>query len=240
VVLLAVAASAGACIGLLRPAAGRHSVRARLRACAILGAGVLLQLGALAIDDTFSPVALGLSLTVLAAFAFANRHITGVAVMGVGLLLNLVAVAVNSGMPVRGEAVVRAGIAGEADLGDLRFRGARHLERPSDPLPWLGDVVPVPVTGHVVSFGDLVLMAGLADATAQLARRRRRPSAAVPRHRRAEHLPGSGPGPRHARAAASRPVVRAAAAAHAAPRDLDLRGREPAAEPDLVAASRER
>ena len=46
----------------------------------------------------------------LIAVAVANRHITGVAVVGVGLLLNLVAVAVNGGMPVRASALVAAGV----------------------------------------------------------------------------------------------------------------------------------
>ena len=44
---------------------------------------------------------------VLIAVAVANRHLTGVAVVGVGLLLNLVAIVLNNGLPVRQSALER-------------------------------------------------------------------------------------------------------------------------------------
>ena len=50
--------------------------------------------------------------------------------------------------------------------------GAERTRRPSDRLTVLGDVVPVPALRQVVSFGDLILLAGVSDVAAHLARRR--------------------------------------------------------------------
>jgi hypothetical protein len=173
VVLLVAAALLGAVIGRLRRPAGQHAVRARLHRPWLLAGGVVLQLGATVVDDDLRGLALALSLATLVAFAGVNRHLTGVAVMGVGLLLNLTVVVLNEGMPVRGEALVRAGIAERDELADVSLAGARHLETARTRLPILGDVVPLPLTGHVVSFGDLILLAGLVEAVAVLALRRR-------------------------------------------------------------------
>ena len=100
---LAIGVLAGLIVGLARPPAGMHTVRPRVEQIGLLAVGAGLNALSVLLDGTAALVALVLSLAVLIAVAVANRHITGVAVVGVGLMLNLVAVAVNGGMPVRAE-----------------------------------------------------------------------------------------------------------------------------------------
>ena len=80
----------------------------------------------------------------LIAVAVANRHITGVAVVGIGLLVNLVGVAVNGGMPVSAGALEAAGLAGTGRAGRDPTRA--HLQTSEDPLPVLGDTLPMRLT----------------------------------------------------------------------------------------------
>jgi Family of unknown function (DUF5317) len=149
-------------------------VRPRVVQIGLLAVGAGLNALSVVFDGTAALVALVLSLAVLIAVAVANRHITGVAVVGVGLLCNLAAVAVNGGMPVRPSALVAAGVV--ADGEPISVEEPRHLETADDPLPVLGDVLPVPLTNEVLSFGDLIVIVGVADAVRELSRRRARPA----------------------------------------------------------------
>ena len=124
------------------------------------------------LDGPAAAIALALSLAVLIAFAAANRHITGVVVVGIGLMLNLVSVAVNEGMPVRAGALVHAGVVDAEDVATITFEGVRHLETDRDALGVLGDVLPIPIAHEVLSFGDLIVIFGVADAVRELSRRR--------------------------------------------------------------------
>src|SRR3546814_15559092 len=72
-----------------------------------------------------SDLAVGASLVSLLAFALANPHITGIAVVGLGLLVNLAALVANNGMPVRPAALVEAGLATEDELPTLSVDPAR-------------------------------------------------------------------------------------------------------------------
>ena len=117
----------------------------------------------------------------LAAFAAGNLRHVGMGVALVGLSLNTLVILVNAGMPVRGEAIVAAHIADWDELDDLDYGAKRHLEDDDDHLTFLGDIVPVPFLGEVLSFGDLILMIGVADVVAWLlhpARRRDGPDEA--------------------------------------------------------------
>lgn len=119
------------------------------------------------------------------SWALGNLARPGMAVVLIGLLANLVPIAANDGMPVRPGALVGAGVISEAQLTDqLDVGGGRHLERPSDRAVILSDIVPVPVAGFrsVVSFGDLIVAAGLASVIANgMQTRRRRVSSHVTR-----------------------------------------------------------
>lgn len=170
--LLAIAMLIGLGLGLTRAPAGAHSVRPEVVQIPPLAAGALLFAVSALLDGSPATLCRAAALGVLILVAMANRHITGMAVIGVGLLLNLASLAVNMGVPVRASALVEAGVAapGEVDATDLS--GPRHLETSADGLGVLGDVLPVPMLGQVVSFGDLIIAFGTADAVRDLSRRR--------------------------------------------------------------------
>jgi len=180
VLLLALAVTAGLVVGLARPPAGIHAVRPRVDRIGLLAVGAGLNALSIVLDGAASVMALAASLAVLIAVAVANRHITGIAVVGIGLFVNLVAVAVNGGMPVRVSAMEAAGLVEPG--ASVEVSDPRHLETSQDPVPVLGDVLPVPFAQEVVSFGDLIIVLGAADAVRELSRRRARVPAHAVRH----------------------------------------------------------
>ena len=164
----------GVVAGMARPRLGAYARPARFTLLPWLGVGALANVSSTFLHDPVAPIALAASLAVLIAVAVANRHITGLAVIALGLGLNLVAVALNEGMPVRPSALVRAHVVKAAELPTTTLRGPRHLESAGDALAVLGDVLPLPLTREVLSFGDLLVIVGAADALRALARRRAR------------------------------------------------------------------
>lgn len=168
-----VAVVVGFMAGRLRPPMGARGVRIQFRHLSFLGVGAAGNLVAYFLDEHAATIVLAGSLCALLAFVGSNTHVTGVVVIGLGLLLNLVALVVNNGMPVRGGALVEAGLVERAELATLELSGPRHLESRADALPVLGDVLPLPLGREVMSFGDLIVVAGAADAVRELARRRR-------------------------------------------------------------------
>lgn len=171
--LLVVAIVVGFAAGRLRAPQGARAPRLRFEWLPLLGIGAAGNLLAYVLDGTPATLALAASLAVLLGFVGVNTHVTGILVIGLGLLLNLVAVSVNNGMPVRAGALVAAGVVERTEVDTLEFRGPRHLETSADTVPVLGDVLPLPVGGEVLSFGDLLVVFGAADAVRELARRRR-------------------------------------------------------------------
>jgi hypothetical protein len=174
VVLLAVAVAAGLLAGLARRRVGVHAPRPRVEQVPLLGVGAALNAASILLDGDAATIALAGSLAVLIAVAVANRHVTGIVVVGLGLLVNLVSVAVNEGMPVRASALVRAGVVEQDEVATTSFSGARHLETDRDALGVLGDVLPIPFAREVMSFGDLLVVIGAGDAVRELSRRRAR------------------------------------------------------------------
>jgi hypothetical protein len=126
---------------------------------AMLG-GTLLALAGLPARPTQGlglAVAAGLTL----AFCLRSRAVAGLGLVSAGLLLNALVIVVNGGMPVSVDASLRAGldpVAAVADSRHLPAGGATTL-RP------LGDVIPapLPVRPEVVSPGDLLGAAGMAQ-----------------------------------------------------------------------------
>jgi hypothetical protein len=242
VVVLAVAIVIGLAMGVGRRPAGAHATRAHVEHIPLLGVGAVLNGIAALLDGSDAAIALAASLAVLIAVAAANRYITGVAVVGVGLLVNLASVAVNEGMPVRAGALVRAGVVAEGAIATTTFDGARHLESDRDALGVLGDVLPIPITHEVLSFGDLIVVLGAGDAVRELSRRRARVPVVVLRTdytttaERALQLWGLAPSPR--------PVSATQCSENSevdAPATIDLDKEAAAASsPELVAASHTR
>lgn len=139
----------------------------RFRLAGALWAGVVLQVLPVALELS-RDIAVGAtvaSFVLLVAFAVANVRVVGMPVVLVGLCLNLGVIAVNGGMPVRAGAV----LAVDGDPADVGG-GSHHLASADDRFTALGDALPVAPLGQVVSFGDLILVAGLANVGFRLAR----------------------------------------------------------------------
>jgi hypothetical protein len=93
----------------------------------------------------------------------ANLHLPGTGVVAVGLVANLVPVLLVGATPVEPRA-----------LEAVRTADALHptqvLVTDTTPVPVLASHIPVPLTGDVVSFGDLVVAVGLAAMARSLLR----------------------------------------------------------------------
>ncbi len=123
-----------------------------------------------------------LALTVAAGCALAyclrNRIVHGTGLVGAGLLLNALAVMLNGGMPVSADAVARAGTSYPDAIADPRHVPAG----PGTTLGFLGDTIPVPLPlrPEVVSLGDVLVAAGLAQLLATAMLRGTEPAAPGP------------------------------------------------------------
>lgn len=120
------------------------------------------------------PLGLVASAGLAGLFLAANRSLRGTALVALGLAANALVVALNGAMPVSTQAAARAGVSltAVADGAD-----SRHvLQTRSTRLPLLGDVVPVPLPlrPEVVSLGDVLVAAGLAQLVVVGMRDRRR------------------------------------------------------------------
>ncbi len=170
--IAAVTVVAGVLLALL--AGGRPSYAADrpIRALNAVWAGVALQIGPQLVDVGGR---LGLALVLagyglLVAFAVVNLRLVGMPIALVGLALNLTVIALNAGMPVRAEALVAADQASWAELPTVDLGAKRHIERADDRLAFLGDTLPIEPLHEVVSFGDLILAAGVGDVAFRLLR----------------------------------------------------------------------
>lgn len=173
---IVVALLAGVLIGLARGGRLRHLADASFRWWAVLVAGLAVQAASAFVGGPGGVAMLVTSLALLLVFAAANVRLAGMGLVLVGMAMNAATIAVNQGMPVRPSAIVAAGITDWDGIADLDFGTKRHLEGPDDDLMVLADIIPVPVLGQVLSFGDLVLSVGVADLIVHLmvVRRRRR------------------------------------------------------------------
>ena len=174
-VFIAVAIVVGVLVGLVRGGRFANLGEAAFRLWPLLVLGVVVQGAAAFTGEGAVPVIL-VSYALLIAFCGANLTHAGMGVVLVGIVLNLVVIAANGGMPVRQDAIVAAGIASHEEVAALEFGAKRHLETDEDRLTFLGDIVPVPVAEEVLSFGDLVMAVGVAAVLANLLRARQRQS----------------------------------------------------------------
>jgi hypothetical protein len=101
------------------------------------------------------------SYVVLISVTAINWQLRGFPVILVGLVLNLIPIALNQGMPVSGQAVREVG--GSVEDVPTERGGKHHLATDDDLAVFLGDVLPVRAPfREVVSVGDLVLWLGAA------------------------------------------------------------------------------
>ncbi|HVT65117.1 MAG TPA: DUF5317 domain-containing protein [Mycobacteriales bacterium] len=149
-----------------------------LRAPGYVVLAVIAQvLGAVLSDHTSAawvyPTALAVSAACAFVFCVANLRVSGVGLVTIGLVLNAVVVARNGAMPVSIAAASRAGVSIVTVASD---DDPRH-EIAGKGSVWrtLGDVIPLPLPGipEVISPGDLLVAAGLAEFIVVTSRRRR-------------------------------------------------------------------
>jgi Family of unknown function (DUF5317) len=185
-ILIALAVLIGFVVGgSLRPF---EQVRIHWWGAALVG----LMLQALPLSGELGTAAVVASYVLLIGFALVNRRLPALWLVIAGLLLNLVVIGLNGGMPVSASALRTAG----ADSAGLVGAGAikHHLMRPDDVLTPLADVIGIrsPI-GAVVSVGDLLLYAGIpilviAVMLGRAGENRRPPSRLFPGYR-GKHLP---------------------------------------------------
>ena len=145
------------------------------------------------LPNTPDVVAVLVSYAALALFALRNLGLAGMGVVAIGLVLNIIPIAVNQGMPVRASAIVESGIASNrAGVAGLRYGGKRHLATSDDHLMVLSDILPDPLFHEVLSFGDLAMAVGIAAVVANLLLPARRRRSLPPQHRARVGEGGSG------------------------------------------------
>ena len=137
-----------------------------LRSRRLVVGSLVAQLVGTVVGGPFYPVGLAASAALVVAFLVRNRGIRGTGLVALGLVANALVVGANGAMPVSLEAAGRAGI-GTQDL--LARSDPRHEVADRDTrLPWLADVVPVPLPlrPEVVSPGDVLVASGLGQLVA--------------------------------------------------------------------------
>lgn len=166
----------GAIVGVCR---GGHVAALSGVRFASLSLVVMAVISSVAVEHLDLPapgwIALG-SLVMALAFAFRNMRLAGMAVVSVGIIANLVPLVLNGATPVRPEALVEAGMVAAADLEHVTLSGPYELSDADTSLASLGDTIPLSFAKQVVSFGDIVILVGIADVLANLLARRRRPA----------------------------------------------------------------
>ncbi|MBC7372787.1 MAG: DUF5317 domain-containing protein [Frankiales bacterium] len=134
-----------------------------LRRRRLVLAALLVQVAGSVVGGPFYPVSLVASAVLVVSFLALNRGLRGTGLVALGLLANAVVVGANGAMPVSLDASARAGVSTQALLtgADLRHETSDRRTR----LPWLADVVavPLPLRAEIVSPGDVLVAAGLAQ-----------------------------------------------------------------------------
>jgi Family of unknown function (DUF5317) len=135
----------------------------RLRWVPLIFGALAIQVLVMMVFPDGNPVVLGLlhvgSYAVAAGFVYANRHITGILVVGFGALLNVVAITANGGvMPASGSAMRAAGVLPTTQ----EFTNSAAVAHPR--LLFLGDVFAIPrgwPLHNVFSIGDILIVVGI-------------------------------------------------------------------------------
>lgn len=141
--------------------------RLPLRALDMLFAGLALQvllqvvhIPQARVDDVGFGLLLA-SYALILTFCLGNLHVRGMTIVLLGVALNAVVIALNQGMPANGPTRRTA----DGHRISRVITNVKHRpERPDDLLTPLDDRIMLPRPSHdLLSFGDLVLVAGLLD-----------------------------------------------------------------------------
>ncbi|HEX8135025.1 MAG TPA: DUF5317 family protein [Actinomycetes bacterium] len=147
--------------GVLRGLArtGLRHRRLGLVCLAVQAVVVALPLQAVGLPLGLGALLLAVALAVLLAVARPNGRLAGVPLIALGLLLNLVAVVANAGMPTSEATLARAGVAVSRPLPHRP--DAKHVLGQGTRLGLLGDRLAVRPLRAVVSYGTVCQLAGL-------------------------------------------------------------------------------
>jgi hypothetical protein len=175
-------------------------VRARLAWILLLALGLqVVSLSVPGVPEGLRPLLQLASYPVAGVFVIVNRRLPGMLLIGLGALLNLIAMSANGGvMPASASALDRAGLPRQQDS----YTNSTLVQEPR--LGFLGDVfaIPKPVPLHnVFSVGDVTIAVGvivavhglsgsrlrIPGAVGRLARRRRHRDERAPRGRDPTH-----------------------------------------------------
>ena len=127
----------------------------------VLVIALALQIEADIFASSDLPQAVEIRLLVVTYFGVAlfmglNFKLPGMPIAAAGLVLNAIVIFLNGAMPVSRWAADIAGATLGQDLG------VKHeIAGSNTVLPFLADVIPIPYTSWVVSFGDVVLAVGI-------------------------------------------------------------------------------
>lgn len=158
--LAAVTLVIGAVAGYARGGHLERVAAARLRAVWAVGAAIVAQLALVALSaagatgDLPRRLLLAASLLAVLAFVWANRELPGGWLVLAGFALNAAVILPNGAMPVSPEALAALGGPDAVDPSKHQLLQDHHH------LPWLADIIPVPVLRIVISVGDIVLALG--------------------------------------------------------------------------------
>ena len=134
----------------------------RFRGVRVLVAALAVQILILAVLDGGNEVLLGAvylaTLCTAGLFIWSNRRIVGIPLIGLGGVLNALAIAANDGvMPARPGALEAAG----RPIVEEGFRNSAAVGDPN--LAWLGDTFAIPAgwpLANVFSVGDVIIVIG--------------------------------------------------------------------------------
>jgi hypothetical protein len=130
----------------------------RIRVWWLLPTALLLKITAITLDLPPAPWAQPAVFGLVAIGLVANWRLPGAALVGCGLLLNVLVTVSNGGvMPFSASALEAAGCLG-ARYGPAGAFG--HPDSQDTRLAWLDDRIPFPPTHQAFSVGDIFVMAG--------------------------------------------------------------------------------
>lgn len=173
--LTALAVTLGCLLALVLGGRPSNLGRRPLRGWPLLAGGIVLQVAAgRALGEAATTPLVVASYLLLIVFAVVNLHLVGMGVVMVGMVANALVIGLNDGMPIRPAAVVAAGLATPEEAERLKADAKRRPERSGDQAILLADIIPIPLMGEVVSFGDLVIGVGIVDTIIHLMKPRRR------------------------------------------------------------------
>lgn len=118
-----------------------------------------------AINPRIAPVIYVITYLVLLAGMWLNRHIYGMPYIGVGTILNFLAIVANGGrMPVSGPVLLRVGLGYTLELFQKGRVYTHALIDEGTRLAFLGDVIPLPRPypwPEALSPGDILIVVGI-------------------------------------------------------------------------------